>query len=242
MPRQHRYTLVDIPQHVIQRGNNRKPCFLSDEDRRHYLALLECAARENQCALHAYVLMTNHVHLLATPGIKGGISNMMQSIGRRYVQSFNRRHRRTGTLWEGRYKATVVASDDYLLSCYRYIELNPVRAGMVAHPGDYAWSSYRQNTGAKGTSAISLVPHATYMGLGKTTGVRRARYRELVHQRFDETELQIVRAATQRAWPLGDAAFHAEIETLIQQKIRKNNWGGDRRAGRADLAISNQAI
>ena len=146
MPRQLRYNLPGIPQHVIQRGNNRQATFFSDEDYMRYLADLKSACDQHQCEVHAYVLMTNHVHLLMTPHNGDGIAKTMQSLGRRYVVYINQTYRRTGTLWEGRYKAALIDSENYLLTCYRYIELNPVRAeGMVDHPGKYRWSSYRAN-------------------------------------------------------------------------------------------------
>ncbi len=145
MPRQQRYRLPGVPQHVIQRGNNRQVTFFDNMDYRKYLDCLETAGDKYDCAIHAYVLMTNHVHLLMTPSEPDSISKVMQSVGRQYVQYINWSYKRTGTLWEGRYKASPIESERYLLTCYRYIELNPVRAGMVASPADYAWSSYRHN-------------------------------------------------------------------------------------------------
>jgi putative transposase len=143
MPRKPRFNLIEIPQHVVQRGNNRQPTFFAEEDYRFYLDCLGEAASKYRCALHAYVLMTNYVHLLVTPGTPEGVSRMMQSVGRRYVQYVNYSYKRSGTLWEGRYKASLVQTEQYLLTCSRYIELNPVRAGMVQHPKDHKWTSYR---------------------------------------------------------------------------------------------------
>jgi putative transposase len=143
MARLPRYTLPGQPQHVILRGNNRSIIFAADEDYRFFLDCLGDAATRHGCVIHAYVLMTNHVHLLITPEHEGSIGKALQSVGRRYVQYFNYTYQRTGTLWEGRYKATLIDSESYLLTCYRYIELNPVRADMVPHPRDYLWSSYR---------------------------------------------------------------------------------------------------
>lgn len=145
MARQPRYVLPGQPQHVIQRGNNRDVIFVAEADYRFYLDKLKDACDRMGCEVHAYVLMTNHVHLLMTPYEENSLGRVMQSLGRRYVQYFNYRYRRTGTLWEGRYRATLIDAESYLLTCYRYIELNPVRAGMVSHPGDYPWSSYRSN-------------------------------------------------------------------------------------------------
>src|SRR5438874_712623 len=142
MARHPRLELPGIPLHVIQRGNNRALCFLADGDRRLYLRCLGDAAARHRCAIHAYVLMSNHVHLLATPSTVGAIAAMMQDMGRRYVRLFNQIHGRSGTLWEGRYKSSLIDSDSYLLTCHRYIELNPVRAGLVEHPLQYRWSSH----------------------------------------------------------------------------------------------------
>lgn len=145
MPRRPRILLADHALHIVQRGINREPCFFADEDYHCYLHWLEEAARDCGCAIHAYVLMINHVHLLITSASDGAPSRLMQSLGRRYVQYANRFYERSGSLWEGRYKSSVVQAEDYLLSCMRYIELNPVRAAMVADPGGYRWSSYRAN-------------------------------------------------------------------------------------------------
>ncbi|BCB27523.1 hypothetical protein SKTS_24090 [Sulfurimicrobium lacus] len=134
-----------MPQHIVQRGINREPCFFAEEDYHSYLHWLERAAVDWHCVVHAYVLMTNHVHLLVSPETETGTAKLMQAIGRRYVQYINRSYRRTGSLWEGRYKSSVIQAETYLLTCMRYIELNPVRAGMVQDPGQYRWSSYRHN-------------------------------------------------------------------------------------------------
>ena len=163
MPRRPRILLADHPLHIVQRGINREPCFFADEDYQCYLHWLEEAARDCGCAIHAYVLMTNHVHLLLTPAVSGAPVRLMQSLGRRYVQYANRQYRRSGSLWEGRYKSSVVQAENYLLACMRYIELNPVRAAMVIDPGDYRWSSYRAN--GLGQPDARVTPHALYLGL-----------------------------------------------------------------------------
>lgn len=142
MPRRPRIKLAGLPQHLVQRGINRMACFFADEDYHCYLHWLKKSAADWECAIHAYVLMTNHVHLLVTPITPDGTARLMQSIGRRYVQYVNRAYRRSGSLWEGRYKSSVVQEETYLLRCMRYIELNPVRAGMTRDPGQYRWSSY----------------------------------------------------------------------------------------------------
>jgi len=158
--------LVGHTQHVIIRGNNCEPIFYADEDYQFYLEKLKQACKKHQCKLHAYVLMTNHVHLLITPYKKEGISKAIQMLGRYYVQYFNHTYQRTGTLWEGRYKATLIDSEYYALACYRYIELNPVRAGMVASPEEYPWSSYHRNALAENNKL--LVSHALYKALGRS--------------------------------------------------------------------------
>jgi putative transposase len=163
MPRRPRILLPDYPLHIVQRGINREPCFFADEDYQCYLHWLEEAARDCRCGIHAYVLMTNHVHLLLTPTTPGAPVRLMQSLGRRYVHYVNRHYRRTGSLWEGRYKSSVVQAESYLLACMRYIELNPVRAAMVADPGGYRWSSYRTN--GLTLPDARLTPHPIYLAL-----------------------------------------------------------------------------
>ena len=172
-------------QHVIQRGNNREACFYDEEDYKAYLSFLKNAAIKYQIAIHAFVLMTNHIHLLVTPGNEQGVSRMMQAQGRKYVQYFNFTYGRTGTLWEGRYKSTLVDADSYLLAVYRYIELNPVRAGMVAHASEYPWSSYQGN--ALGKPIELLTPHSTYCQLGGIDEERQSAYRALVRGRIPKS-------------------------------------------------------
>ncbi len=237
MPRQKRYRIPDIPQHVIARGNDRKACFFDPSDYRRYLELLYESAARHRCELHAYVLMTNHVHLLVTPRVPDGISWMMQAVGRRYVQQVNAVYGRTGTLWEGRYKATVVSSEDYVLRCYRYIELNPVRAGMVAEPKDYPWSSYGCNALGQGNRFVS--GQEAYLGLGCTAGVRQAAYRELFGALMSDEELEQIRSSTRLGWPLGNDWFKAEIEAMLRRRVPCNTWGGARTsAGRKPAAVS----
>lgn len=174
MPRRGRLQLSEVPYHVIQRGNNRCACFYADDDYTFYLDHLERLARKHCVAIHAYVLMTNHVHLLATPGDKQGVSVLMKMLGQRYVQYINRVYRRSGSLWEGRFRSSLVDAESYLLSCQRCIELNPVRAGMVEHPAEYRWSSYRAN--AQGESSRVLIPHALLRALGRDDAERQTRY------------------------------------------------------------------
>ncbi len=228
MPRLPRYVLPGQPQHVIQRGNNRCPIFIADEDYgcfRHYLA--EACLRHG-CQIHAYVLMTNHIHLLITPDKADSISKVMQSVGRRYVQYFNFTYQRTGTLWEGRYKATLIDTENYLLTCARYIELNPVRANMVSHPGEYRWSSYRAN--ATGMQDNLVNPHTLYQALGKTLSERQANYRALFKVHIDDIALKEIRTATQKGWALGNDRFKDEIEVHLKRRTRPLARGGDRRS------------
>lgn len=193
MARQPRFTIPGVPQHVIQRGNNREPCFYSDDDYVRYLEDLHDAAVKNQAAIHAYVLMTNHVHLLVTPGLEHSITHMMQDLGRKYVRYINHTYQRTGTLWEGRYKASLVDSEAYLLTCMRYVEMNPVRAGMVEHPGEYRWSSYAGN--AQGKKNSLLQSHPLYHSLGKTDEECAYAYRELFRSQLNNEDVHDIREA-----------------------------------------------
>lgn len=213
MPRLPRYVLPGHPQHVIQRGNNRCPIFIAEGDYgcfRHHLCE---ACDRHDCRIHAYVLMTNHVHLLMTPNREDSLARVLQSVGRRYVQYFNTHYRRTGTLWEGRYKATVIDTDRYLLTCYRYLELNPVRAAMVNHPGDYPWSSYAAH--ALGQTDPLVTPHSLYLELGSSPEQRQEAYLALFQAHIDNRTLTEIRQATQKGWALGNDRFKDEIERLL---------------------------
>jgi putative transposase len=210
MPRQPRFFAPDVPLHVIQRGNDRQVIFRAPEDRLRFLDLIRHAMRRHGVSIHAYVLMTNHVHFLLTPSRRGGVSDMMQSVGRVYVQWFNGRYRRTGTLWEGRYKATVVEDERYLLTCMRYIELNPVRARMVKSPGEHPWSSFATN--ACGVASDLVESHAVYRALGSSPEERRGAYRELFRHEIPEADLCAIRDATQNGWALGSDGFRARID------------------------------
>lgn len=217
MPRKPRFFLPGVPVHAIQRGNNRQPVFFEDEDYRMYLTWLTAAAEKYACQIHAYVIMTNHVHLLATPGQQDSISGLFQYIGRHYVSYVNKKYQRTGTLWEGRYKASLIDEEPYLLSCYRYIELNPVRAGMVSAPEDYPWSSYRCN--ALGEDNLLLKPHRLYAQLAKSDEQRRVAYQSLFSGALDDAVVNEVRASTQSGTPLGSQRFHEAIERSLQVKV-----------------------
>lgn len=205
MPRRPRIKLAGMPQHLVQRGVNREPCFFAEEDYHFYLHWLKKSAADYRCAIHAYVLMTNHVHLLVTPETAQGPSKLMQSVGRRYVQYINRTYRRTGTLWEGRYKSSAVQTEQYFLLCSRYIELNPVRAGMVPDPGQYRWSSYRHN--GLGQTDERLTPHPEYLALGQAAADRQAAYRALFRSELDDDAQGDIRLALGQGQPLGNERF-----------------------------------
>jgi len=215
MARQPRIDLPSVTQHIVQRGNNRLPCFLHDNDRRAYLHLLNEALIKSGCRLHAYVLMDNHVHLLATPPAAGALSQMMQQLGRRYVGQFNSRHGRTGTLWEGRYKACLVDTHDYLLHCYRYIELNPVRACITDDPTDWPWSSSAANCGL--TTDALLTPHPVYQSLAATPTERAITYHALLRSSLDEATVNQIRAYLQQQRALGCDSFRAMVEAKTQR-------------------------
>lgn len=216
MPRQPRLDAPGIPQHLVQRGNDRQPCFFADIDRQRYLQDLRELALNLGCQVHAYVLMTNHVHLLMTAIHAGRIARLMQSLGRRYVRYVNDHYHRTGTLWEGRYKSCLVDSDEYLLRCCRYIELNPVRAGMVADPADYRWSSHRAN--ALGEPDLLVHPHSRYLALAATEQGRLTAYREFVMTGVDHDETAAIRLTLQRQHALGNDRFRAAIEHQLGRR------------------------
>ncbi len=228
MPRPPRLDLACVPQHVIQRGNDRQPCFFREIDYIRYLQDLREAALKYGCQVHAYVLMTNHVHLLATPGEIGAVSRMMQSVGRRYVRFINDTMARTGTLWEGRYKSSLVDSEHYLLACYRYIELNPVRAGMVATPAGYRWSSYGCN--GQGSVDLLITPHAAYQQIHPDDKSRLACYRSLVAQGIGDDELAMIRTYAQRQRALGTNKFQQAIESQLGRRAGIGVPGRPRKA------------
>ncbi len=223
MARQPRFFVPGEVLHVIQRGNNREPIFRGPEDCAHFLELLGRACREHGVSVHAYVLMTNHVHLLATPAHKESVPKTLQSVGRRYVQYFNCRRRRSGTLWEGRYRATVVDSERYLLTCMRYIELNPVRAGLVAHPGEYRWSSYRSN--ALGAPDALVQHHELYDRLGRSGAERLEVYRDLFRVPLPDRELEAIREATNKNWALGSDRFKQRVSILAGRRADRVRMG-----------------
>jgi putative transposase len=217
MPRKPRMYLPGVPAHVIQRGNNRDACFFADDDYRVYLETLDVGLRRYDLALHAYVLMTNHVHLLLTPSSADGPSRLMQHLGRQYVGYVNKTYRRSGTLWEGRHKASLVEAETYLLACMRYIELNPVAAAMVASPDRYRWSSYGWH--ALGIPDPLVTDHALYVGLARTAVERQRIYRELVHLTLAKSDVERIRQCLSYNFPLGNDRFRDRIEAALGRKV-----------------------
>ena len=215
MARLPRFDLPGIPQHIVQRGNNRLPCFLDDADRARYRQLLREALFATGCQLHAYVLMDNHVHLLATPPEAGDIARLMQKLGCQYVGQFNARHRRTGTLWEGRYKACLVDSADYLLRCVRYIDLNPVRARMTDDPVAFAWSGCAALCGLREDPLMTL--HPTQRALGRTEPERGNAYRDLLSESLNDEDLAAIRLYLQQQRAYGRDDFRAMVEAKTQR-------------------------
>lgn len=228
MARLPRFTIPGQPQHIILRGNNRTETFCAEADYQFYLEKLQLACEKHDCAVHAYVLMTNHVHLLITPHTEQSLSKTMQMLGRYYVQYYNYCYQRTGTLWEGRYKATLIESEAYLLTCMRYIELNPVRAGMVSHPSEYPWSSYHRN--ALGKADELIVPHLEYRRLGKTDDERQSAYRQLFKHHISESTVTEIREATNKAWVLGNERFKRRIQQQLERRVEPSARGGDRKS------------
>lgn len=223
MPRHARAILPEVAVHIIQRGNNRSACFHRESDYLVYLDHLRELSRRHGCEIHAYCLMTNHVHLLATPLAANACALLMKNLGQRYVQYVNRSRERTGTLWEGRFRSCIAQSNRYVLACYRYIELNPVRAGMVARAGDYRWSSHRVNAG--GARETCLVPHPEYLALGLDQDARLVAYRALVDSGLDAAQVAEIRSATNSGGALGDAAFRSLAARALGQRLTPGRAG-----------------
>jgi len=215
MARLPRYALPGQPQHVIQRGNNRLPVFVDRADYERFRHDLVAACARYGCAVHAYVLMTNHFHLLLTAPGRGALAKAMQSLGARYVAYFNRRHRRTGTLWEGRFRSVPIDCERYLFTCYRYIEQNPVRAGIVDHPAKYQWSSYHAN--ALGKPDPIVTRHERYLGLARGLD-RLVLYRAICDVQFDSTTLDEVRSSIHAGWALGDRRFRDRVTSVTGRR------------------------
>lgn len=223
MARPPRLDLAGIPLHVIQRGNNRAPCFFGDVDRLFYLKCLAEAAAKRGCAVHAYVLMTNHVHLLVTPFVAGAAASMLQDLGRRYVGVINRAHQRTGTLWEGRFKSSLIDTERYFLTCHRYIELNPVRAGLVREPAAYRWSSHAHY--AFGRRDRLIAEHDLYLGLGANDTERQLVFQSLFRISIDDDELSRIRNAANTCSALGTDTFLDRLGRTFGRSVRPPRRG-----------------
>jgi putative transposase len=225
MPRRARLSVAGIPHHVLQRGNNGQDCFLAEQDYEFYLQYLKTASLRYACAIHAYVLMPNHVHLLVSPGTQDAISLLMRQLGSRYVQYVNRAHGRTGTLWEGRFRSSLLDSERYLLPSHHYIESNPVRAGIAVAPGEYAWSSYRHH--AYGLEDAAIADHRIYLALGATGIERQRAYREGFRSPA-EAEGEI-RKSVRGGLVLGEDSFKDEIERVLARPVRPGKIGRPRK-------------
>lgn len=232
MARQPRLTLPGLPHHVLARGNNRQAIVRDDSDREAWLQMLWEESRRCQVAVHAYVLMDNHLHLLLTPQQDGGLSRLMQSLGRIYVRRFNQRHGRTGTLWEGRYRSTVIDSERYLLACMVYLDLNPVRAGMVPAAELYPWSSHDHYIGRRNEKWLS--PHPLVWSLGNTPFAREAAYADLVRQGLSHSQQQELTESTLQGWPLGGPGFLEELRGQTERRLEKGRAGRPRKTTVAD--------
>jgi len=219
MPRRARLRIAGIPLHVIQRGHDRAACFFTQADYDSYLTHLAAFAQRFECAVHAYVLMTNHVHLLLTPATDDGATLLMKHVGQRYVQYVNRLYQRSGTLWDGRFRSSFVERRGYLLKCQRYIELNPVRAHMVLDPSGYAWSSHRANIDP-GVSTF-LTPHEDYTALGSTRAERAALYRSHFQFQLDAADLLEIRAASAGGFALGNPRFQAQVAEMVGRRVKR---------------------
>ena len=223
MARLPRLTLPGYPHHVIQRGNNRQAIFSSPADYQTLLDLLRINAERFGVAIHAWVLMTNHFHLLATPQTADALPQMMQAVGRSYVRYFNDLQGRTGTLWEGRYKSTLIQTDRYLLACMAYIDLNPVRAGLVAQAGDYVWSSHGHYIGRKTDKLIT--PHPLYWELGNTPFAREAAYADLVRAGVSDQQRADLTQSVLSGWALGEGDFVADLQKKTARRVAKGSAG-----------------
>jgi putative transposase len=229
MARLPRLTVPGYPHHIIQRGNNRQAIVADHADYELLLALMDEHARQNQVAVHAYVLMSNHFHLLATPETAEGIPQMMQAVGRRYVRRHNLRHARTGTLWEGRYRSTLIQAERYLLACMVYIDLNPVRAGMVVEPAEYPWSSHQHYVGRRTDRLVT--PHPLYWELGNTPFARDQAYDELVRTGISQGQQRALTDSALRGWALGEADYVADLQRRTERRVARAQAGRPRMKG-----------
>jgi putative transposase len=223
-----RYIFPGQPQHIIHRGNNSEVTFRADQDYKIYLAKLLEVCEKYRCDVHAYVLMENHTHLLLTPHTEQGVAKVMQILGHCYTQYFNMQYGRTGTLWEGRYRATVLEPDTYLLKCYQYIEMKPVRAELVTHPGNYAWSSYLANAEGKYDSLIT--PHFLYEALINDGKTGYEKYIKLFSEDQDEDEVNLICNATNKSWVLGSDKYQEKVAKLLKRQVKPKLRGGDHKS------------
>ena len=201
MPRTRRFVIPDLSLHVVQRGHDGDDCFFEEADYVAYLDYLGTFAARFGCSVHAYCLMTNHVHLFLTPSTSDGCSLLMKNIGQRHVQRINARRQRSGTLWEGRFYSCPVPTERYALACYRYIEFNPVEAAMVAHPREYRWSSYGAK--ARGGANAVVSPHPAYAALGSDWGARGKAYAGLFDRPLEQSVVDEIRKATRGGYVMG---------------------------------------
>lgn len=227
MPRRSRIIVPGVPLHVIQRGNNRQACFFAEEDYLFYLDWLAEYAESTDCLIHAFVLMTNHVHLLLTPKKPDSAGNLLKRLGQRYVQYINRTYQRSGTLWEGRFRSCIIQQQDYLFSCQRYIEMNPVRAGIVQYPEEYRWTSYQANGEGKGFAFVQH--HPLYHGLGRTDEERQMAYRELFRYEHEPGKIDAIRKATNGNFALGGNRFQQEISEKLGRRVAPGKAGRPRK-------------
>lgn len=226
MARPRRILIAGITFHIVQRGHDRNRTFFRDDDYRDYLLLLSRMSQRYKTSVHAYVLMTNHVHLLMTSRQDDGVSRTMQHVAGTYARRINQRLERRGSLWEGRFKSSPVDSDFYCLACYRYIELNPVRAGMVARPEDYRWSSHHENIGRRAMRVVE--PHETFAALGASRAERAQRYRGIIRERLPNRTVEAIRHGTEKGLPVGRDDFKERIETKIGKAIGQRKRGRPR--------------
>ena len=235
MARLSRLSLPGRLHHILQRGNNRQAVVLDDEDRAALLQALRDEAAQAQVAVHAYVLMDNHVHLLATPATAEGVSQMMQGLGRRYVRAFNRRHGRSGTLFEGRYRSTLLQPEPHLLPAMAYLDLNPVRTGQAASAADWPWSSHGHYAGLRQSDWLQT--HPLYWALGNTPFDREAAYLRLFEQGLGSSQVKVVEEAVLKGWPLGSDAFKQALEQKMQRQVLPAKRGRPRKIVAATDAV-----
>jgi len=230
MARLPRLVIARQPHHIFQQGNNRQPLFCDSGDFSAFLGWLRDAARQFKVAIHAYVLMENRLHLLATPADEEGLGRMMQWVGRHYVPYFNRKYGHAGTLWQGRFRASVIEAPRYLLSCYRYLETNPVRAGLVSTADQYPWSSYAHHAGIRVDPLVT--DHPLYWSLGNTPFEREAEYKALLEQGLPPEQVATLSAALLKGWVLGDAAFQQSLERQLQRRVAPARRGRPRKGAK----------